>query len=149
MTLTGVLSPTTVKQVWMLLSENPPSTISHWYLSRSDFSLIQPVASSFQFFAALLFAVIYVACVCVFQVWRTGRTMRSWPRCWPFLSRSTWTAWNTRALPCIERGSRRRTAADNWPTHKNTTMTFDLPRTILTLPRSQLWPPEGDGPGKK
>lgn len=54
-----------------------------------------------------------LTCPCAFQVWRTGRTTRSWRRCWPSPSRSIWTAWNTRVLPpCTERGRRRRTAAD-------------------------------------
>lgn len=71
-----------------------------------------------------------VKLLCVFQVWQTGRTMRFWRRCWPSLSRSTWTAWNTRAPPCTERESRPRTAADSQLTHTNTHKYND-----------DLWPP--------
>lgn len=62
--------------------------------------------------------------LCVLQGWRTGRMMRFWRRCWPCPSRSTWTAWNTRAAQCTERGRPPPTAADGCLPHK--TLTFDL-----------------------
>lgn len=78
-------------------------------------------------------------CLCLFQVSQTGRTMRSWRRCWPSLNRSTWIASNTRVQPCTERESRHLTAADsrltnNTHTQTPTTLTFDpLPPPTWTL----------------